>query len=183
MILRIIYTDAIVLVYVYEVNMNFHHSICAIIMAAGIGFAAEPSDYVPLAVPEGSEKVENSKISIPLAHKAKLGLLLYDKLAKGKSFCVLTPDQAKELAGDGYKAVKELKPILVKWSFLEPVDQNGIGNVTAHEPTIHSKAGVLFVSSTGIDIGEVARMVEGVIIVQVEKEPESVVVKASKTGW
>lgn len=178
-----IYTDGVVLVYLLQMNTNFHHSICAIIMAAGIGFAAEPSDYMPLIVPEGAQKVEIPKISIPLAHKAKLGLLLYEKLVGDKSFSVITPDQAKELAGDGYKTVKGLQPILVKWSFLEPVNQKGIDVVTAFEPTVHSKDGVLYVFSTGMDIGEVAKVVEGVMIVQVEKEPKSVIGKISKTGW
>ena len=164
-------------------NTNFHHSICALIMAAGVSFAAEASDYVPLRVPEGAKEIESSKISIPFAHKAKLGLLMYEKLAKEKSFCVLTPDQARDLAGDGYKAIEGFQPILVKWSFLEPTDQQGIDLVKSRSPTVHLKDDVLYISSGGIDIGEVAKVVEGVMIVQVEKEPKSVIGKVTKIGW
>lgn len=152
-------------------------------MATGIALAAEPSDYTPLKVPEGALEVDSARIAIPLVHKAKSGLLLYENLRKDKLFCELRPDQASDLAGSEYKAIKGLKPILVKWAFIEPADEKGVNLVIAHRPEVHSKDGVLYVSSSGIDIGNVSKLVEGVLIIQVANNPEKIVFKLSKVGW
>lgn len=158
-------------------------SIAALLMAAGIALAAEPSDYIPLKVPEDALQVDHDRLAMPLAHKAKRGLLVYENSRKDKLFCELRPDQARDLAGAEYMAVEGLKPILVKWAFLEPVDEKGLNLVVAHRPVVHIKNGVLYVSSSNIDIGDVGKVVEGVLIIQVENNPQDVVFKLSKIGW
>ncbi|HEX7261926.1 MAG TPA: hypothetical protein VF258_08935 [Luteolibacter sp.] len=158
-------------------------STLALLIAADIALAAEPSDYIPLKMPEGALKVDSARIAIPLAHKAKSGLLLYENTRKDKLFCELRPDQASDLAGAQYKAIEGFKPILIKWAFIEPVDEKGMNLVIAHMPSVSSKDGVLYVSSSGIDIGDVGKVVEGVLIIQVATDPKNIVFKLSKIGW
>ena len=155
----------------------------ALSVAAGLGIAAEPSDYIPLEIPEGATQIENSKILIPLAHKAKSALLLYNRGRGDELFVVLQPDRARELAGKGYKEVEGLQTILVRWAFVEPVEEKDIDMVSSQAPTVYLKDGVLFVSCSGIDIGEVGRTVEGALIIQVPNAPKEVVFKLSKIGW
>jgi len=158
-------------------------SMISILIAVEVAFAAEPSDYPRLQVPEGAVQVEEGRIAIPLAHKAKSALFLYENSRAGKLFCELQPDQASDFAGAEYKAIEGLKPILIKWSFMEPADEKGLGSVVAHRPSVYIKDGILFVSSSGIDIGNVGKVAEGGLIVQVETNPDKIVFKLSKTGW
>jgi hypothetical protein len=158
-------------------------STIALLVTAGLCFAIEPSDYTPPRIPEGATQLENTKISIPLANKAKSALLLYRQGHKEKLFLELRPDQAKDIAGDGYKQIEGLRPILVKWTFIEPTGEKDISSVSSHFPTVHIKDDILFVSSSGIDIGEVSKTVEGVLVIQVANNPKDVVFKLSKVGW
>ena len=153
------------------------------LIATGICFAAEPSDFIPFKVPEGATQVDNTRISIPLAHKAKSALLLFDNSHKDKLFCELRPDQASELAGAEYTAIEGLKPILVRWSFMEPANAKEQNLVIAHRPAAYVKDHTLYISSSGINIGDVGKVVEGVLIVQVASNPEKIVFKLSKVGW
>lgn len=157
--------------------------IVAFLMAVGIALASEPSDYTPLKVPEGGLKVDNNRIAIPLAHKAKSAFLLYEHSNKNKLFCELRPDQARDLAGAEYKPIKGFKPILIKWTFIEPADEKGLNLVIAHRPTAYRKGNVLYVSSSGIDVGNVGKVIEGVFIIQVATNPDKIVFKFSKIGW
>lgn len=152
-------------------------------LCAGICLAAEPLDRVPLQVPAGAVQIDHVRISIPLAHKAKSADLLFKKLAGDNDFCVLRPDQASDLAGAQYKEVDGLKTILVKWSFIEPTDEKSLDSVKAHNPVIYIKDDDLYVSSGGIDIGDVAKVVDGVLIIQVANLPRKIVHKLSRIGW
>jgi len=157
--------------------------IIAPLIIAGLCLAAEPSDYVPLRIPEGATQLESTKILIPLANKAKSALLLYTQGRKDNLFVELRPDQASDLAGDGYKEIEGFRPILVKWTFVEPTDEKGIDLVSSHSPTVYVKDDTLFISSSGIDIGDVSKVVEGGLIIQVANNPKDVVFKLSKIGW
>jgi len=42
---------------------------------------------------------------------------------------------------------------------------------------------VIYVSSSGIDIGDVAVVIEGVIILQIEDLPKKIVHKIQRIGW
>lgn len=166
---------------VFQSSMN--PLLPTLLLFTGICLAAEPSDRIPLQIPAGAVQVDGVRISFPLAHKARSADLLFKKLAGGKDFCVLTPDQASDLAGAQYKKVNGLETILVKWSFIEPVDEKELHSVIAHAPTIYSKDDVLYVSSSGIAIGRVGKVVDGVLIVQVAKLPKEIVHKLSRIGW
>ncbi|WP_411825371.1 hypothetical protein [Luteolibacter sp. AS25] len=157
--------------------------IIAFLVTAGLCFAAEPSYYNRLRIPEGATQLEYAKISIPLANKARIALFLYEQGRKENLFVELRPDQARDLAGDGYKQIEGFKPILVKWTFVEPTDEKGIGLVTSHTPTVYIKDDTLFVSSSGIDIGDVSKTAEGALIIQVANNPKDVVFKLFKVGW
>jgi len=148
-----------------------------------ICLAVEPLERVPLKIPEGAEQVVTNNISFPLAHKSKKASLLFTKIAGESDFCVISSDQAGELAGLQYKEKAGLKTILVKWSFIEPKDIKALDLVHAHEPAVFSKDDVMYISSSGIDIGDVAKLAEGVFIVQVEKLPKKIVHKLSRVGW
>jgi len=150
---------------------------------AGVCSAVEPLDRAPLRIPDGAAQVDANRIWIPLAHQAKKANLLFEKLAGEDAFCELRPDQASDLAGRQHTEVAGMRTILVRWSFLEPVDEKGVDLVIAHPPTVHSKDGTLYVSSSGIDIGDVAKVVEGVLIVQVPTLPKEIVHKLARVGW
>ena len=145
--------------------------------------AVEPAERSPLRIPDGAKQVDVAKISFPLAHKAKKANLLFNKVAGDSDFCVIRPDQAGDLAGAQYKEKAGLKTILVKWSFIEPKDTKALDLVTAHAPAVFSMDGVIYVSSSGIDIGDIAKIAEGVFIVQVEQLPKKIVHKLSRVGW
>ena len=145
--------------------------------------AVEPVERIPLRIPDRAEQVDAAKISFPLAHKAKKANLLFKKVAGDSDFCVLRPDQASDLAGSQYKEKSGLKTILVKWSFIEPKDTKALDLVNAHAPTVFSMDGIIYVSSSGIDIGDVAEVAEGVLIVQVKQLPKKIVHKLSRVGW
>ena len=153
------------------------------LFTARVCLAVEPIERTPLEIPDGAEQVDVAKISFPLAHKAQHANLLFSKIAGDNGFCVIRPEQASDLAGPQYKEKAELKTILVKWSFIEPKDVSALNLVSAHEPSVFSKDGVIYISSRGIDIGDVAQVAEGVFIVQVEQLPQKVVRKMSRIGW
>ena len=155
----------------------------ALSVAVGLCFAAEPSDYTRMKIPEEAVQLENARFSIPLANQAKRALLLFEQGRKGQPFVELRPDQASDLAGAEYKQIEGFKPILVKWTFIEPADEKGLNLVFTHFPTVHIKDDVLFISSSGIDIGDVGKTIEGVLIIQVANNPKDVVFKLSKVGW
>ena len=155
----------------------------AILLVAGVCSAIEPLDRIPLQIPDGATKIDANRISVPLAHQAKKASLLFKKLAGESAFCEVRPEQASELAGSQYTEIAGEKTILVKWSFLKPVDEKGVDLVHGHAPTIHIKDDTLYVASSGIDIGDVAEVVEGVLIVQVPKLPQEIVHKLARTGW
>ena len=147
--------------------------------------ALEPIDRRPLAVPvpAGAVQVWIERISFPLAHKAKHANLLFKKTAGKNDYCVIRPEEARDIAGKQFKDVDGLKAILVKWSFHEPVDESKLDWVSAKDPVVYTKDDILYVSSTGINIEDVGKVVDGVIIVQVSKLPKSIVHKLSHIGW
>lgn len=143
----------------------------------------DPTFYVPLEIPTGATELDSSVISFPMAHQSKKGLLLHRKLAGKKAFCEIRPDQAAALVGTSYKAAEGLKPILVKWTFLEPKDEKGIDLVLTFLPTVHRKKDTLYLRSSGIDIGNIGVRTEGVLIIQVASLPTKIKSKLSITGW
>lgn len=145
--------------------------------------AVEPIDRTPLNIPDGAKPANSSMISFPLAHKAKKANLLFNKVAGDSNFCVIRPDQAGDIAGAQYKGKAGFKTIMVKWSFIEPKDIKALDLVTTHAPAVFSMNGVMYVSSSGIDIGDVAKVVEGVFIIQVERLPKKIVHKLHRVGW
>jgi hypothetical protein len=166
-----------------ERSAKMNPLLIAMLLIAGVCSAVEPSDRVPLRVPDGAVQIDGARISFPLAHKAKSANLLFKKMAGEKDFCVLRPDQASDIAGPQYKEKDGLKTILVKWSFIEPIDEKALDLVHSHAPAIYSKDDMLYVSSGGIDIGDVAKVVEGVLIVQVATLPKKIVHKLARIGW
>ena len=158
-------------------------SIFAAMFVAIAPLAAETSDFTQGVVSEGAVELKSSMISIPLAHKARSALLFYENSRKERQFCELRPDQASDFAGAEYAEIEGFTPILVKWAFLEPVDQEGLKLVVSHRPRVSVKGGVLYVSSSGIDIGDVGKVTDGALIIQVPTIPEDIVFKLSKTGW
>lgn len=149
----------------------------------GVCLAVDPSDRVPLHIPKGATQVEHARISFLLAHKAKSGNLLLEKMTGEGDLCVLRPDQASDLTGAQYTEKTGLKTILVRWSFLEPTDGKALDLVTTHNPIVYRKGDTLYISSSGIDIGDVGTVVESVLIVQLETLPKKIVHKLTRIGW
>ena len=155
----------------------------AILFASYNCHALAPEDYTPVRVPDGALLLDTTQVSFPFAHKAIKANLLFEK-AKGKNdFTELRPDQATDLAGSQYKEKKGTRTVLVKWSFVEPVGEKSLHMVQAHAPQIYKKDDVIYISSGGVDIGEVAKVVDGVLILQIPKLPKKVIHKLHRIGW
>lgn len=157
--------------------------VLVILFAIQVGLAEESLVLDSVHIPADAVQVAEDRVSIPLSHKANRANLIFRKMSGKDDFCIIDSDQARNLVGSQFKEVDGLKVILVKWSFVEPVDEDSLASVHSREPTVYTKDSVLYVSSGGIDIGNVAKVVEGVIVLQVAALPEKVVHKFARTGW